>query len=189
MRGGSGPSCLALFRPARGPEMRYGYARAFVGAALKIFALQALNSARLARFCRKHGAFMWVYVGFCGCFRGGLLCVFMWVTLSAGAKAPGPTPATPTPSGGPASRPRWLATPRPPPRPRGGENRAGERVPPLFVLEPTGPAGQRTKRTFFVPVGTEPCWYPRGAVWERVQRTQGRFTFIAYTIAQCRVSI
>ena len=94
--------------------------------------------------------------------------------------APGPAPATPTPSGGPASWPRWLATPRAPPRPRGGENRAGERVPPLFVLEPTGPAGQRTKRTFFVPAGAEPCWYPRGAVWERVQRTQGRFTSFAY---------
>ena len=58
----------------------------FVGAALKSFALQALDSARLALFCRKHGAFMWVYVGFCGCFRGGLLCVFMWVTLSEEAK-------------------------------------------------------------------------------------------------------
>ena len=35
----------------------------FVGAALKSFALQgALDSARLALFCRKHGAFMWVYV-------------------------------------------------------------------------------------------------------------------------------
>ena len=58
----------------------------FVGAALKHFALQALDSARLALFCRKHGAFMWVYVGFCGCFRGGLLCVFMWVTLLGEAK-------------------------------------------------------------------------------------------------------
>ena len=48
---------------------------------------------------------------------------------------------------------------RAPPRPRGGENRAGERVPPLFVLEPTGPAGQRTKRTFFVPAGAGPPWH------------------------------
>ena len=55
--------------------------------------------------------------------------------------------------------PRWLATPRAPPRPRGGENRAGERVPPLFVLEPTGPAGQRTKRPFFVPGGAGPPWH------------------------------
>ena len=93
----------------------------------------------------------------------------------ARSAAPGPAPATPTPSGGPASWPRWLATPRAPPRPRGGENRAGERVPPLFVLEPTGPAGQRTKRTFFVPGGAEPCWYTPWALWERVKRTQGRF--------------
>ena len=76
-----------------------------------------------------------------------------------GNAAPGPAPATPTPSGGPASWPRWLATPRAPPRPRGGENRAGERVPQLFVLEPTGPAGQRTKRTFFVPGGAGPPWH------------------------------
>ena len=48
-----------------------------------------------------------------------------------GNAPPGPAPATPTPSGGPASWPRWLATPRAPPRPRGGENRAGERVPPF----------------------------------------------------------
>ena len=34
----------------------------FIGAALNHFALQALDSARLALFCRKHGAFMWVYV-------------------------------------------------------------------------------------------------------------------------------
>ena len=26
------------------------------------------------------------YVGLCGCFRGALLCVFMWVTLSGEAK-------------------------------------------------------------------------------------------------------
>ena len=57
--------------------------------------------------------------------------------------------------GGPASRPRWLATPRAPPRPRGGENRAGERVPPLFVLEPTGPVGQRTKRPFSCQPGRD----------------------------------
>ena len=42
--------------------MRYGYVRAFVGAALNFFVLQALNSARLARLCRKQGAFMWVDV-------------------------------------------------------------------------------------------------------------------------------
>ena len=65
-----------------------GSCRAFVGGvALKFFALQALDLARLALFLSRAGAFMWVYL--CGCFRGGLLCVFMWVTLSAGAKAGG----------------------------------------------------------------------------------------------------
>ena len=37
-----------------------------------------------------------------------------------------------------------LGTLRSPPRPRGGANRAGERVPPLFLLEPPGPVAQRT---------------------------------------------
>ena len=46
---------------------------------------------------------------------------------------PGPPPAPPGPSGGPASWARCLATPRSPPRPRGGENRAAGRVPPLIV--------------------------------------------------------
>ena len=34
----------------------------FVGAAPIFFALQALHSGRFAPFCRKQGAFMWVYV-------------------------------------------------------------------------------------------------------------------------------
>jgi hypothetical protein len=51
------------------------------------------------------------------------------------------------------------------------------RVPQLFVLEPAGPAGQRTKRPFFVPAGAgaEPCWYTPQALRERVQRTQGYY--------------
>ena len=36
--------------------------RAFVGAAPIFFALQVLHSGRFALFCRKQGAFMWVYV-------------------------------------------------------------------------------------------------------------------------------
>ena len=36
--------------------------RAFVGAAPIVFALQVLHSGRFALFCRKQGAFMWVYV-------------------------------------------------------------------------------------------------------------------------------
>ena len=57
----------------------------FVGAALKHSALQALDSARLALFCRKHGAFMWVYVAV----SAGDFYVFLrvtWVTLSKEAK-------------------------------------------------------------------------------------------------------
>ena len=80
--------------------------------------------------------------------------------------APGPAPATPsTPSGGPASWPRWLATPWAPPRPRGGENRAGERVPQGYLSwtpRATGPAGQRTKRTFSCQLGRDagpPSWH------------------------------
>ena len=53
---------FALFRPdmARKCDMRC--TRAFVGAAPNFFALQALHSGRFALFCRKQGAFMWVYV-------------------------------------------------------------------------------------------------------------------------------
>ena len=39
-----------------------GYARVYWCCSESYFALQALDSARLALFCRKHGAFMWVYV-------------------------------------------------------------------------------------------------------------------------------
>ena len=39
-----------------------GCTRAFVRAAPIFFALQALHSGRFALFCRKQGAFMWVYV-------------------------------------------------------------------------------------------------------------------------------
>ena len=85
-----------------------------LGAALKSFALQALDSARLALFCRKHGAFMWVYVGFCGCFRGGLLCVFTWVTLSKEANRRGGSGAGGGPHRTSAAAPEcvgWRPTP------------------------------------------------------------------------------
>ena len=53
-------------------------------------------------------------------------------------------PAPPAgPSGAAGSR-QPLGTLRSPPRPRGGANRAGERVTPLFLLEPPGPVAQRT---------------------------------------------
>ena len=53
-------------------------------------------------------------------------------------------PAPPAgPSGAAGSR-QPLGTPRSPPRPRGAANRAGERVTPLFLLEPPGPVAQRT---------------------------------------------
>ena len=58
--------------------------------------------------------------------------------------APPPAPAAPSPLGGPASSARCPATLRSPPRPRGAANRAGERVTPLFLLEPPGPVAQRT---------------------------------------------
>ena len=53
-------------------------------------------------------------------------------------------PAPPAgPSGAAGSR-QPLGTLRSPPRPRGAANRAGERVTPLFLLEPPGPVAQRT---------------------------------------------
>ena len=58
--------------------------------------------------------------------------------------APPPAPAAPSPLGGPASSARCPPTLRSPPRPRGAANRAGERVTPLFLLEPPGPVAQRT---------------------------------------------
>ena len=57
---------------------------------------------------------------------------------------PPPAPAAPSPLGGPASSARCPPTLRSPPRPRGAANRAGERVTPLFLLEPPGPVAQRT---------------------------------------------
>ena len=55
-----------------------GSCRAFVGGvALIFFALQALDSARLALFLPRAGAFMWVYVAVSA---GGFLCAFMWAT-------------------------------------------------------------------------------------------------------------
>ena len=53
---------FALFRPDMAQKCDMGCTRAFVGAAPIFFALQALHSGRFALFCRKQGAFMWVYV-------------------------------------------------------------------------------------------------------------------------------
>ena len=88
--------------------------------------------------------------------------------------------APPAPLGGPASWVRCRRTPRSPPRPRDGENRAARRVPQLLALEPKRAWIQRTQRTFFGPPGAGPSWYTPWSLRERVQRTQGRFTFMAY---------
>ena len=53
-------------------------------------------------------------------------------------------PAPPAGPSGAAGSGQPLGTLRSPPRPRGGANRAGERAPPLFLLEPPGPVAQRT---------------------------------------------
>ena len=53
-------------------------------------------------------------------------------------------PAPPAGPSGAAGSGQPLGTLRSPPRPRGGANRAGERVTPLFLLEPPGPVAQRT---------------------------------------------
>ena len=53
-------------------------------------------------------------------------------------------PAPPAGPSGAAGSGHPLGTLRSPPRPRGGANRAGERVTPLFLLEPPGPVAQRT---------------------------------------------
>ena len=55
-------SLFVLFRPDMAQKCDMGCTRAFVGAAPIFFALQVLHSGRFALFCRKQGAFMWVYV-------------------------------------------------------------------------------------------------------------------------------
>ena len=56
----------------------------------------------------------------------------------------GMSEAPPAGPSGAAGSGQPLGTLRSPPRPRGGANRAGERAPPLFLLEPPGPVAQRT---------------------------------------------
>ena len=88
-----GSSLFALFRPDMAQKCDIGCSRAFVGAAPIFFALQALHPGRFALFCRKQGAFMWVYVAVSRFQERLLVCVFTWVTLSS-IQGPGPRVAS-----------------------------------------------------------------------------------------------
>ena len=86
---------------------------------------------------------------------------------------PGPAPATPTPSGGPVSWPRWLATPRAPPRPqaaRTGPVSASRRI----CISPRGRRANGQNGHFSCQPGRDHVSTPPGR-YGRVQRTRGRF--------------
>ena len=108
-------------------------------------------------------------------------------------------PTSPPADTPPYARPARRAPHRHPPAPRavrpaghGASRRPGRLHAPgaartgpvsafrrLLYVEPKRPWIQRTQRTFFGPPGAGPSWYTPWALRERVQRTQGRFTFLA----------
>merc|ERR1712070_1333095 len=89
-------------------------------------------------------------------------------------------PAPPAGPSGAAGSGQPLGTLRSPPRPRGGANRAGERVPPLFLLEPPGPVAQRTQRTFFGPTDPAPTWYTQGGHLGPLVVSNGSYVVFGY---------
>ena len=72
---------MALFRPGRAQkcDMGHGQLQGVCWWCCSDFFCFA--SPRFGAFGTFFAASRGFYVGLCGCFRGGLLCVFMWVTL------------------------------------------------------------------------------------------------------------
>ena len=80
------PCLLALFRPGRAQKCDMGHGElqgVCWWCCSDFFCFAGPRFSAFGTFLPQAWGF---YVGLCGCFRGALLCVFMWVTLSGLAK-------------------------------------------------------------------------------------------------------